>query len=198
MQVWGAGVSVQIFSGIAVETLSQWGVVIGVSLVGAVSDLRTRRIPNALCGPLLVAGLLWSTWHGGVEGLGKAVAACILLAMPFVLMFLFAGGGAGDAKLMAAIGAWLGLEQGMIVLGCVCVAGGVLAVATAIAKRRLKVVLANIRLSVYNFIVAILTGRSIRTAANEARPEQTEKLTVPYGVAIFAGVCLGAAVIWLW
>lgn len=188
----------QIFSGITVETLSQWGVVIGASLGGAVMDLRTRRIPNALCGPLLVAGLLWSIWYGGVEGLGKAVAACILLAMPFVLMFLFAGGGAGDAKLMAAIGAWLGLEQGIIVLGCVCVAGGVLGIATAIAKRRLKIVLANIRLSVYSFIVAVLTGRRLRTAANEARPEKTDKLTIPYGVAIFVGVCLGAGVIWLW
>ena len=178
--------------------LLQWGVVIGASLVGAVLDVRTRRIPNALCGPLLVAGLLWSTWYGGAEGLVKAVAACVVLAMPFVLLFLFAGGGAGDAKLMAAIGAWLGLKQGIIVLGCVCVAGGVLAIATAIAKKRLKVVLANIMLSVYNFIVALLTGRSIRTAANEARPEETEKLTVPYGVAIFAGVCLGGAVIWLW
>ncbi len=175
--------------------LFQWGVVIGASLVAAALDVRTRRIPNALCGPLLVAGLIWSAWSGGVEGLGKAAAACILLMMPFVLMFLFAGGGAGDAKLMAAIGAWLELEQGIIVLGCVCVAGGVLAIATAIAKRRLKVVLANIVLSIYNFMFAVLTARSIGAAANEARPEQTEKLTIPYGVAIFAGVCAGAVVV---
>ncbi len=175
--------------------LLQWGVVIGASLVAAALDVRTRRIPNVLCGPLLAAGLLWSTWYGGLEGLVEAAAACAVLAMPFVLMFLLAGGGAGDAKLMAAIGAWLGLEQGFIVLGCVCVAGGVLAIATAIAKRRLKVVLANIVLSIYNFMVAVLTSRSIGAAANEARPEQTEKLAIPYGVAIFAGVCAGAVVV---
>jgi len=177
--------------------LSQWGVVIGASLVGAILDLRTRRIPNLLCGPLWFAGLLWSIWHGGMEGLVEAAAASVALALPFVLMFILAAGGAGDAKLMAAIGAWLGLEQGIIVLGCVCVAGGALAIAVAIAKRRLKVVLANIRLCVYNFVVSVATGRKIRTAADVAGPEQSEKLTIPYGVAIFVGVCLGAVVIWL-
>lgn len=178
--------------------LFQWGVVIGASLVGAVLDLRTRRIPNVLCGPLLVAGLVWSIWCGGVEGLVEAAAASVVLALPFVIMFLLGGGGAGDAKLMAGIGAWLGLKQGIIVLGCVCVAGGILAIATAIVKRRLKVVLANIRLLVYNFIASVLTGRGIGAEANKSSPEESEKLTVPYGVAIFAGVFLGAMVIWLW
>jgi prepilin peptidase CpaA len=188
---------VQILSGITVETLPQWGVVIGASLVAAIYDLRERRIPNALTVPLLVAGLVWAAWRGGLSGLANGAAACFLLALPFVLMFLFAAGGAGDAKLMAAIGAWLGLEQGIIVLGCVCVAGGVLAIATAIAKRRLKTVMTNIRLSVYSFIVAVLTGRRLRTAANEARPEQTEKLTIPYGVAIFVGVCAAGGIVLL-
>jgi len=175
----------------------QWGVVIGASLAAAIYDLRTRRIPNALTVPLLAAGLVWAAWRGGLSGLADAAAVCFVLALPYVLLFLFAKGGAGDAKLMGAIGAWMGLEQGIAVVGCVCVAGGVLAIATAIAKRRLKVVLANIVLSIYNFIVAVLTARSIGTAANEARPEQTEKLTIPYGVAIFAGVC-AAGVIVLW
>lgn len=187
----------QILSGITVETLPQWGVVIGASLVAAIYDLRERRIPNALTVPLLAAGLVWAAWRGGLSGLANGAAACFLLALPFVLMFLFAGGGAGDAKLMAAIGAWLGLEQGIIVLGCVCVAGGVLGIATAIAKRRLKNVLANIRLSVYSFIVAVLTGKRLRTATNEARPEQTEKLTIPYGVAIFVGVCAAGGIVLL-
>ena len=188
----------QFSSGITVETLFQWGVVIGVSLAAAIYDLRTRRIPNALTVPLLVAGLVWAAWIGGLSGLANAAAACFLLALPFVIMFLYAKGGAGDAKLMGAIGAWRGLEQGIIVLGCVCVAGGVLAIATAIAKRRLKVVVANIVLSIYNFMVAVLTARSIGTAANEARPEQAEKLTIPYGVAIFAGVCAAGAIVLLW
>jgi prepilin peptidase CpaA len=178
--------------------LLQWGVVSGASLIAAVLDLRARRIPNLLCGPLFAAGLIWAVWQGGAGGLGNAFLAGVLLALPFVILFIFAGGGAGDAKLMAAIGAWLGLEQGIIALGCVCAAGIVLAIGTAIVKRRLRIVLANILLSIYSFIIAILGKRGIKTAADLARPELMDKLTIPYGVAIFAGVCLAAGIELIW
>jgi len=174
--------------------LLQWGVVIGASLIAAVLDLRARRIPNLLCGPLFAAGLIWAAWQTGVDGLGHAFLAGVLLALPFVILFIFAEGGAGDAKLMAAIGAWVGLERVIIVVACVCIAGGVLAIGTAIVKKRLKVVLANILLSVYSFIIAILGKRGIKAAAELARPELMDKLTIPYGVAIFAGVCIAAAI----
>ncbi len=170
--------------------LLQWGVVIGASLIAAVLDIRARRIPNLLCGPLFAAGLIWAAWQGGVDGLGNAAAASIVLAVPFVILFIFAGGGAGDAKLMAVIGAWMGLERVILVLACVCIAGGVLAIGTAIIKRRLRVVLANILLSIYSFVIAILGKRGVRSAADLARPEQMDKLTIPYGIAIFAGVCI--------
>ena len=176
----------------------QWGVVIGASLAAAIFDLRTRRIPNALIVPLLIAGLVQAVWVGSLSGFADAVAACFLLALPFVFLFIFAGGGAGDAKLMGAIGTWMGLKQGITVLACVCLAGGILAIATAVAKRRLKVVMVNILLSIYNFVVAILGKRGISSAAELARPAQTDKLIIPYGVAIFAGVCAAAGFTLLW
>jgi Flp pilus assembly protein protease CpaA len=149
----------------------QWGVVIGASLVAAGGDLRERRIPNALTVPLLVVGLLWATWIGGLSGLAEAVAAVILLAAPYVLLFVFAGGGAGDAKLMGAIGAWLGLTQGVVVLLCVAVTGMILAVVKAIAQKR---------------------PISYRTDS-----EQSGVLDLPYGIAISAGVCTAGAIVWL-
>ena len=178
--------------------LLQWGVVICASLIAALLDLRARRIPNLLCLPLFAAGLIWAAWQGGVEGVGYAFLAGVVLALPFVVLFVFAGGGAGDAKLMAAIGAWVGLERVMIVLACVCIAGGVLAIGTAIAKKRLRIVLTNILLSIYSFIIAMLGKRGIKAAAELARPELMDKLTIPYGAAIFAGVCLAAGIELVW
>ena len=102
------------FPDITNETIFQWSVVIVASLAAAAFDLRTRHIPNILTGPLLLSGLIWSGWHGGLAGLGDAAAACAVLAVPFVFMFLFCNGGAGDAKLMAGIGAWLGLAQSVV------------------------------------------------------------------------------------
>jgi len=180
-------------------TIFQWGVVIGASLVAALGDVRQRRIPNALTFPLLLVGLIWATWIGGFSGLAGAVGACLLLALPYVLLFVFAGGGAGDAKLMGAIGAWLGLKQGMLVLLCVAVAGIVLAIVKAIAQRRLKFVLTNVYISCYTFVVCVAGSRRIRPAERtDDNAGQSGGLEVPYGVAICAGVCAAAAVVGLW
>jgi Flp pilus assembly protein protease CpaA len=134
--------------------------------------------------------------------LGDAVGGTLLLGFPFVILFLFFGGGAGDAKLMGAIGAWLGWKQGIVVLLCVSVAGVVLAITKAAMNKRLKFVLANVFVSVYTFLVFMLSGRRKQYAENEpARPQnspQGDELTVPYGVAIFAGVCLAAGCVFLW
>ena len=48
-----------------IAAIIQWGVVIGASLIAAVLDLRARRIPNLLCGPLFITGLIWAAWQEG-------------------------------------------------------------------------------------------------------------------------------------
>lgn len=188
-----------LFSSITDERLAvfQWGVVIGASLVAAGCDLRTRRIPNVLTFPLLVIGLIWAIWHGGLLSLAEAAGACILLALPYVFLFVFAHGGAGDAKLMGAIGAWLGLRQGAIVLCCVATAGIVLAIAKAIAQRQAKIVLTSVFVSVYTFMLSLTgTMRFTSNLADSGQSGQSDGLDVPYGVAIFAGVSAGGVIIW--
>ena len=188
--------------GITDESMNvfQWGVVIGASLVAAVGDVRQRRIPNALTFPLLIAGLLWAAWSGGLVGLGEAAGACLLLGAPYVLLFVFAGGGAGDAKLMGASGAWLGFKQGVVVLLCVAVVGGVLAIAKAISQRRLKSVLTSVFISFYAFLLCVTGGRKLKAASERTDNDagQSDGLDVPYGVAICAGVCAAALIIRMW
>ena len=178
-------------------TVIKWAVVAGVSLAAAVCDFRTRRIPNALTVPAFAAGLLYALWAVGASGVADALKVGVLLAFPFILLFLVGHGGAGDAKLMGAVGAWLGLQEGIVVLCSVLAAGLVLSLATAVAKRRFKNVMANIFFMVYGFLLAFFTERRILPRAAEQVQYNGEALTVPYGVAIFAGVCAGGIVIWL-
>ncbi len=189
-----------LLSNIAVEgmVVFQWGVVICASLVAARSDLRERRIPNALTFPLLAVGLIWASWLGGLSGLAESAGACVLLALPYVLMFMFAGGGAGDAKLMGAIGAWLGLRQGAVVFVCVAAAGVVLAIAKAIEQKQLKSVLTSILVSIYTFMLLVIGRKMPRLADDRPDKNRSGKLDIPYGVAIFAGVCATAGIVWLW
>ena len=123
---------------------AQWGVVVTASVATAFFDLRSRRMPNLITGPLLLSGLIAATWVGGWSGLLDSFAACLLLAAPYVLLFLFAGGGAGDAKLMGGLGAWLGLANGLVTLASVALAGVALAVLFALAGSRLKDVFRNL------------------------------------------------------
>ena len=175
----------------------QWGVVIGASLIAALGDLKERRIPNALTFPLFVVGLIWAAWSGGMAGLAEAAGACALLALPYIILFLFFGGGAGDAKLMGAIGAWLGLRQGLTVLACVAIAGGILAIAKAIAQKRLKFVLTSVYISFFGFLLSLFTHRKMQFADEQIDIKQPGDLDIPYGVAIFAGVCAGGGIVWL-
>ena len=174
----------------------QWGVIIGASLVAAIIDVRTRRIPNLLCGLLFLAGLLWSLANNGVKGLAEGMAAAVLLSLPFVFFFLFAGGGAGDAKLTGAIGAWLNISESAIALACICIAGGILGLMVAIYKRKLRFVLTNVIFLVFDFVRAIMT-KGIIHSGNSAHTEQGEKLTIPYGIAIFIGLCAAGVIVWL-
>jgi prepilin peptidase CpaA len=193
------GEEVSVLSGITGDkmTMLQWGVVIGASLLAALSDLREKRIPNALTFPVFAVGLAWSVWFGGLYGLAESAGTSALLALPYIFLFLFFGGGAGDAKLMGALGTWLGLKQGLIVLACVAIAGGILALARAIAKRQVKFVLTSVFVSFYGALLQLLTHRKLQLVEEQTEIRQSGELVIPYGVAIFAGVCVGGAVVWL-
>ncbi|UCG59706.1 MAG: prepilin peptidase [Phycisphaerales bacterium] len=179
----------------------QWGAVTGASLAAALFDLRSRRIPNVLTLPFLALGYAQAAWFGGLAGLFEAIAASVLLAMPYVLLFVLGQGGAGDAKFMGSLGAWLGLAQGFVVLCCVAAAGCLLAVFKAIASGRFGAVVRNVSVWTYSFMVALISGPKGYCLVKDTPEEIVEgrsSATVPYGVAIFAGVCVGAIGVWLW
>lgn len=186
-----------LFSNITHERLAifQWGVIISASLVSAIWDVRSRRIPNIITFPLLLAGLLWVTCHGGLSSLAEGVGACILLALPYVFLFVFANGGAGDAKLMGAIGVWLGFKQGIVVLCCVATAGIILAIIKSLIQRQVKAVCTSVFVTMYTFILS-LAGHKMQLLNNLSDSEQSESTEVPYGVAIFTGVIIAGVIVW--
>ena len=170
---------------------AQWGAVLGASLLAAATDLKDRRIPNWLTAPVALGGLLHAALAGGVATFGSHPGASVLLALPFVLLFLMAGGGAGDAKMMGAIGAWLGLSDGTVTLVSVVIAGGVLAVLWTLIRREGRTVLNNLLIMAYG-LSALACGRQKLTDAGSVMPPTAGMRKMPYGVAILLGVCIAA------
>ena len=170
--------------------LLQWGTVIGASLVASLCDLRSRRIPNSLTGPLFIAGVAASAAFGGAAGLLDAAAAGCLLAVPYVLLFVLAGGGAGDAKLMGALGAWLGVVQGAVTLACVCACGVLLALIFACSRNNLGSVLG--RISGFGRAALAPLGSATPRSVSFWLPVPDDSQKMPYGVAVLAGTVLSA------
>jgi hypothetical protein len=88
------------------------------------------------------------------------------------------------------------LREAAVALACICIAGGILGLLVALYKKRLKVVLANMVFPVYNILLSLMCRIGVLDAVKSVKSIQGEKLTIPYGVAIFAGVCVAAAIIW--
>ena len=174
-------------------TPDQWCVVIGASLVAAATDLKSRRIPNWLTVPLAVTGLVAALGREGLPGLGWAAAGCGLLALPYILLFALGNGGAGDAKMMGAVGAWLGLHAGIVVLVAVCLTGGVLALARMVLDGQRRRHFAALFATLYVSMIAAANGRrGLALLRSEPSRGPSQGLTMPYGPAIFIGLCLVA------
>jgi prepilin peptidase CpaA len=113
-------------------------------IVACISDLRTRRIPNALTFPAVATALLFHLLTGGWSAAGWSIAGCLLGFFLFFPLFALRGMGAGDVKLLAAVGAWLGPSQVLIVALATSLAGGVIALAVALGHGYLKAACRNV------------------------------------------------------
>src|SRR6476659_3504307 len=119
-------------------------VVLTVALVAVVFDVRTRRIPNWLTYGAALAALAYAAFDAGLPGVGTAAAGWIAGAALFFPFFALGGMGAGDVKLLAALGAWLGPAESVWVAIFSGAAGGVLGLAVAFARGYLRTAFTNL------------------------------------------------------
>ncbi len=107
------------------HSFAWWPTLIVVG-VATITDLRSRRIPNWLVLPFLAAGVVVCAWMHGWRGVGQSLAGAGLGILLFGLFFWMGGMGAGDVKLCAAVGAWIGPNQLLIALLLTGLAGGIM------------------------------------------------------------------------
>ena len=117
---------------------------LGLAIVACGWDLKTRRIPQVLTLGGALAGFAFHCTVGGPgAGFGSAVGWVVGIAIFFV-PFALGGLGAGDVKLLGAIGAWLGPMNAVWVGLYAGAAGGVLAIFVALTKGYLFQAVGNV------------------------------------------------------
>jgi prepilin peptidase CpaA len=112
------------------HTIAWWPTLIVLAIV-TFTDLRSRRIPNWVVLPFLVAGVVVSGWMHGWSGMGQSVAGMALGGILFGVLCWMGGMGMGDVKLAAAIGAWIGPSQLLTALVLTGIVGGIMALCWA-------------------------------------------------------------------
>lgn len=113
-------------------------VVAGGGVSSAVVDLYTRRIPNALTFGVAALGLLVAAL-----GFGQLTAAQAFLGLVVGLLLMLPGHvigatGAGDVKLFAAFGTFLGPKAMLMAFVYTALAGGAIAIAVSLQRRLLR------------------------------------------------------------
>jgi prepilin signal peptidase PulO-like enzyme (type II secretory pathway) len=105
--------------------------------VAAVTDLRARRIPNWLTLTVALAGLAQSLTSWSAISLKQSICGLLAGFAVTFLLYIIGGRGAGDVKLAAGIGAWLGPSAVLIVLAAAAIVSLVIAIAQSAATGRL-------------------------------------------------------------
>jgi len=157
------------------------------ALIGSTYDLREHRIPNLLTGPAILAGLLLHGLLGGWGQVGSSLLAGAIGGAVF-LLFYFAGGmGAGDVKLMIAVGCLMGLAPLRTMLLATAVAGAVYGAVIAARRGQLRQTLAN--------VASILAhrGREGLTPHPSLNVANPATLRLPFALPIALGC---AAALW--
>ncbi len=158
------------------------------------ADVRVRRIPNVLVLMVLCAGLVLNVIgpdngragplaeYPGALGLGAALLGVLVGLALFLPLHLVRAMGAGDVKLLAALGAFVGPVEVINVALFVLMAGGLLAVARMLWSGTSRRVLGNVRLA----LSGIASGKQLFDPATQSADR------MPYALAFAGGLaCYG-------
>jgi prepilin peptidase CpaA len=166
-----------------------WILTLALTISAALLDWRSRRIPNWLTVPGFLSGVILHVVLNGWQGLRFALAGgalALILLLPLVMLRAL---GAGDWKLMGAVGAFLGWKLFLFVMFGSILASGIMAIVQMIRVGRVAETFRNMWTLLKGFFVFGLKKNP------QISLDNPRLLKLPFGVAVAAAtvVCFWAA-----
>jgi prepilin peptidase CpaA len=158
--------------------------VIFLAGTACVTDILWRRVPNPLVIAGLGLGIGLNAWSEGLHGLVMSLAGAVLGMALFLPFFALGGMGAGDVKLLAALGSLLGPGDLVRTALAGAVAGGLMALAVAAYQRRLLDTFRGI-----GRLLSYWASGGLRPSP-ELNLGSPVALKIPYAVPVAAGAVL--------
>lgn len=156
-------------------------------LVATVTDLRSRRIPNWLTVSTLVLGFVLNAliaYPSPVEGLWLAAKGFGLAFALNLVMYMLHMTGAGDVKLLAAVGAMVGCSDFLGIFLLTALIGGVLAIILMLVKGRVRQTLWNVAYMVSE----LMKWHAPHLTREQLDVDSSKALRLPGAVRICLGV----------
>jgi prepilin peptidase CpaA len=167
--------------------MAVYGILISLLIGAVITDIRGHRIPNWLTGSAVLAGIAYHTGAGGASGFMLSIAG-LGLGLALLLPFYAAGGmGAGDVKLMGAVGVLLGMKAVFAAFVASALVGGAYAVTLLAMHGGLKETICRYRGALTFFCVTGSLGYIAPPSKQECRSQ------LCYGAAIAGGTLLSVA-----
>jgi prepilin peptidase CpaA len=163
-----------------------------LAALGAIWDLRTRRIPNWLTLSGLIAGFGLNGVLYGLPGLATAGLGMLTGFGIYLVLFLLHAMGAGDVKFMAAVGSLVGPGWWFKIFLASVIVGAIAGVFLALSKGRLRSTFGNV-----GYIVSeIAHFRPPHVRREDLDVKSAKALRLPHGAAIAAGVFMVVGYAW--
>lgn len=155
-------------------------------------DFRSRRIPNWLCVTGFAAGLSANLAIAGWSGLRSALLGFAVAFGLYFVLYLLHAMGAGDVKLMGAVGAIAGLPVWLGIFAATSIFGMIAAICLALVKGRLGSTLWN----VMYLLRELLSFRAPWMRHEHLDVKNPATLRLPHGVSIAAGTAAILLLAW--
>jgi prepilin peptidase CpaA len=167
-------------------------IVLTAVLIAAITDIWKFKVYNALTLPLLASGLVY---HGLHAQLADSLLGVLFGFAALIFLYVIGGMGAGDVKLMAAVGAWLGMPLTFYVFLASSLAAGIYALGLVVWNGRLAETVVNLQIMWLRLAsVGRYLGAEDKIELEVKRTDRRQRI-IPFAAMVAIG--LVATLLWL-
>jgi len=148
-------------------------------VICSLTDILCGKIYNFITFPMIISGFCLNFYLYGYKGLLFAFCGFIIAGGIFIVLYLWGGFGAGDVKLMMAIGAIIGVNYIFDIILYSSIAGGIISIIVIIYKKQFITTLKNI----FHFFVFLIPKYHLKSVPLK----KENSFSIPYGFAIGIG-----------
>jgi len=159
-------------------------------------DIFERRIPNKLTIPVILWGIVTAGIFSGFNGILFSISGFLVGLAVFFIPFVLGGMGAGDVKLMAAVGSLLGWKLTVYSALLTAIAGGIIVIGYTIYTGKFVGMIKNMGVHFIKWILYFIylathnEGVFRKYKSLNVSKAYGEKTYIPYGVAIAVGTII--------